>query len=104
MTAVKTWKTSIAKSNFIHEVVKEKYNTRLKSFLILAFIINTVLTTLNAVVSAILGLDPSKTTLCFWFNIVITGCQAINTCITGSITILGWTEIVNVLSTFIQKS
>ncbi len=103
---VKDWKTTISKTSFICEDVKEKCSKVLQNLLIIAMVAGAINTMLSGISATVIGTDPSNPTLArisFVFLIVITFMQGTVTAITGAIKILKLDEKVNDLSTYIQK-
>jgi hypothetical protein len=103
LTTLKEWKTTIAKSSFIYDTVNQKYDTRLKRFLLIAFIINGVSTLISTISAAVLGINPALTTVGFWLSVVIAIVQLGGTIVTGAVKIYGWDTLVKNISVYIQK-
>lgn len=106
ITTVKNWKTAIAKSSFVCEVIKEKYNTILHQILVSILVLNGVNTILSAIMASLVGSNPENKTMIwvsFGFLILLSIMEGTTFILTGCIKIYNWNEFVNELSIYIQK-
>ena len=103
---VKDWKTTIARSCFVYEVVKEKYSNKLHSVLIALLVMNGINTILSAISAAIVGTntdDPTMVWVSFGFLVAITIVEGVTFILTGCVKIYKWDDLVSRLSAFIQR-
>lgn len=100
---VRKWKASVSKSSFIYDVILEKYKRVVDKTLVWAFIIGTISTILAAISSAILAVDDTLVWMSVGFNSTIFILNGIVTILNGRIKIYKWNELVNQLTSHVEK-
>ena len=102
-----TWKSNLIKSSYISQIVLDKTRSKLNIFLLIAFIINTLSTTLSGIsaLSFLTTIQDSETYkfLNFSISVVMIIFNGMNTVITSVIKLYNFDATVQSLTSYIQR-
>lgn len=101
---IKSWRRSISRTSFIYQLVSDKYNTRLSRVLLVAFIINTIISMLSAikVVFNVVEDDWVKD-LRISFDVITLILAASVTLLNGVAKMFDWQTFVTECSKYIER-
>lgn len=98
------WKASLTRTSFIYDVIADKYNKRISFFLLMAFIINTVMSMLTALVIPLNSVEMEWVkTFRFSIDIISLVLSATATILNGSVKMFNWGDFVTVATKYIER-
>ena len=101
---IKSWKLSVSRISFIYSLVTNKYNKRLSSFLLSAFIINSIISTLTAIKILLNVIDDDWVqSLRLAFDIILLILSTLVTILSGTVKMLDWQTFVNTCTKYIER-